>query len=269
MFTNLDYQASDTVFIVGNGAIVNGWEPVKEAFERAGGIDELLLDPAEPFSYLVYELRVLARKKDINPSVARLYRKRYRFMNKLRRAIAHAFKKAADTGKICLKVPRDAAFKDLFSRGKTSIITTNWDTLLHRDFSEYPILSLHGWVNDARTLYLPSEITFEPYRDFRDLQAQKLSAAHRAAIELLQNARHVVLWGISLSMYDAEICVLLADTHSASRRYTVVNPCGLPTKRLQFLTGSRKVEQLFPEGRICEGGCCEALRKKQVRSVAA
>lgn len=273
MITNGKFQLTDTVFVIGNGAVQNGWEPVMRAFKTVGGLDSLIVDPAEPFSYLVYQLRALARALEILQSdqqiseerkavISEMFKERFETLNRIRTLLCRNFIEAEDSGEISLMIPADREFEELMQDPGFSIITTNWDTLLHRKFKDHPILSLHGWVEDPRSLYLPTEVTFDSYRTLDPESAKHLRLGHNQAIDLLSHARRVVLWGISLNMYDAEICVALAEScrpetkENRDKEFVVVNPCTLPAKRLSFLTRKKNIRHFVPDGKRCDKSCC-------------
>src|SRR5207248_11492368 len=104
---------------------------------------------------------------------------------------------------------------------------------------------------------LPTEICLEPYRSVDKDEMRTIRRAHDQAYELLKGASRVILWGVSLNIYDAELGVLLAESaqDTDGKEYFVVNPCRLPARRVHFLTG-KKPRHIIPAGTRCAKDCC-------------
>jgi hypothetical protein len=263
----------ETIVLVGNGAVENGWEPVKRAFKKIAHLEmDLWIDPSEPFSYVVYQLRLLQRQIDqkskaqltsFDKKLESLFHDRKGFYERLQHEISRELRESLESGEIYLRFPDQPKLDGYFDPKTTAILTTNWDTLLHRRFSEFSILSIHGTIDDPITLYFPTEIAVEDYRDSGRAVPQRLESAQAQASQLVEKARRIVIWGLSLHMYDAETCVLLAEADWLSqvkgepKEYIVVDPCALPVRRLKLLTG-REVLHLIPDGKACQRSCCLA-----------
>jgi len=97
------------------------------------------------------------------------------------------------------------------------LITTNWDTVVATALSDIlnitmrgtlRPLHIHGSIDDEQTLYLPTEMTKEPYRTREE--EQKIGGLHGSIWRGLEDAHRVILYGLSLSPLDAELGQTLA-----------------------------------------------------------
>jgi hypothetical protein len=88
-------------------------------------------------------------------------------------------------------------------------LTTNWDRVLENDLALGPesVVHIHGDVQAPSTLYLPTETSTEPYRT--DEGNARLASFTRSAVQVIQGARQVCIYGLSLSPLDAELNVVL------------------------------------------------------------
>jgi hypothetical protein len=68
---------------------------------------------------------------------------------------------------------------------------------------------LHGRLSEPESLYLPSEMRCEPYRDKPATRA--LDALHAAAMCHLERADRMVVYGVSLSPLDVELAFALGE----------------------------------------------------------
>lgn len=92
-------------------------------------------------------------------------------------------------------------------------VNTNWDTVVDERVTQHlatlgslelNILHVHGTAQIADSLFLPSEVTREAYRSGdEELAVGQLQGALWRGLE---NATRVVIYGLSLSPLDAELC---------------------------------------------------------------
>src|SRR4051794_40548116 len=118
-----------TVFIVGNGAIEDGWSPLKRALATALSSDllnRLELDPSEYLSNLVFQLRILSARLKISGQdneLEALFKERYEFRKVLLEKISASFSQAEKKGEIYLQVPENEEFRKLFEAKSVDLIT--------------------------------------------------------------------------------------------------------------------------------------------------
>lgn len=97
------------------------------------------------------------------------------------------------------------------------IITTNWEpTIENRKLSKYPLIYLHGNIKDFNSMILPTETVNDH---------DSLNNAHKKAIDWLENARHLIVWGVGFHEYDAELAtIFMCEPKMERRALTIVNP---------------------------------------------
>jgi hypothetical protein len=231
-----------TVFIIGNGVIKGGWPLFREAVQTGLGGEAYGNAPLHPIAAITFVLRVLAQK---NKFEEKGFKEQLGFINAIRTNIFENFSKK-DRLKLLITPKKD--FVEKLKIGKTVILTTNYDTLLEDYYlsTGHLIVSLHGNVRDAASIYLPTEVVHEPYLNGADESRGYISLTHRVAIEALEHAERVVIWGSSLEVYDAELCVLISESHRTEkgkrRSYIVVDPSREPVKRLNSLLGGVDIQ---------------------------
>jgi hypothetical protein len=234
----------ETVFLIGNGVVENGWEPFREAIDSFVG-EPVKISPIDVSAYVVFQTRLYSkpgtRKELFDVEAKRL--------SSLKAEICKSFASAQQQNRISLKESKDYASE--LANGRSIVVTTNWDTLLVEKYTNtgrYSVVSLHGNVRAPTGIYLPTETTLEPYWKEHDEAYRHLHAVHRLAVSLLDGASRIVVWGSSLDSYDAEVSVILAACAKgkAGREYFVIDPRTEPVERLKFLTGAKKVKHIRP-----------------------
>jgi hypothetical protein len=77
-----------------------------------------------------------------------------------------------------------------------------------------------------------------------------LRLVHRVALEALEKSKRVIIWGNSLDLYDAELCVLLGESHRTpagkNQEYFVIDPSDIPVRRLKCILGGGTVHHVNP-----------------------
>jgi hypothetical protein len=200
----------DTAFIVGTGINENAWGPVLEAINEhdpAAGVG----DDAEAanfyFARHVYALRFAARFKSDPKNGAEIAKLEATLKDKdrqLKNCIARHLAEATRTGNMRLR----EEFIDIYNEGgwgRTLFITANWDMLLEEygKLSRGHVLHVHGDIESHELLYLPSEITSEPYRS--EQEHEKMGRLIATTWSYIAKAPKVVIYGLSLSALDAEL----------------------------------------------------------------
>jgi len=209
-----------TALIVGAGAIENAWIPVLRAL---GKYFDFPLTPDGANSYLarvVYLLRWWHSDTLPNTKVDTGFRDKERskhldFLIKLRQNISEELLVSQDSGEIRARVNLGKLLSEhLYPFGKRFIVvTTNWDTvfekaverIMSKDFHlSMRALHIHGSTDDPNLMYLPSEMTKEPYRTKDEEKA--IGGMHRSIWEGLETAHRHILYGVSIDPLDAELC---------------------------------------------------------------
>jgi hypothetical protein len=236
------------VVIVGAGAVVNSWKPVRRALLRTyhyipEGEENLA------FANMVFGLRWLHQVHFDDPKFERFRNERKAAYDELKRNIAIELVAAAGGGEIHLSADF-AAIRDRFLSGVTeaTYVTTNWDDAL--DAHAEGVIHLHGSMQDAAALYLTSEGIEEPYRgEDRAL----LGNAAGKAISALEAADAVIIWGLSLSPLDAELGVVLAESLQPRQPGVIIDlHPEIPARRLQYYDPRMRIEMFDP--RYLNGG---------------
>lgn len=219
--------------VVGAGAVKNAWTPILRALQPYHDFP-LTADGANSFlARLVYLLRWWSA---IDSDLAKQERDKFgQYLKDVRQAIAKELKAAEVSGEILV---RDE-FTDVIDRflipycQKFALITTNWDNIvgsalqakmsMNFECTVRP-LHIHGSIEDSEKLYLPTEMTKEPYRLFHE--EQHLGGMHSSVIRGLEDAHRVVVYGLSISPLDAELGQTLAAgwTNPNLKEILIVSP---------------------------------------------
>jgi len=278
---HLEKEPFDTIFLIGAGVVTgpkgrsSAWEPVRTAIETALKAKVNEINPADPIAYLIFQLRLLSlniqdtTRTPVSQSVHDLFNNRLSTYSEIKKQLKVAFEDATRDRSIWLDHELCDRLIEKYKSGRTAIITTNWDRLLDVHYYEtklYDVMHIHGSIDDPDSIYLPTEMSKEPYRHglnySRDINAQH--SVCRTALG--QHATKIVIIGNSLSLYDAETCVLLGDCHHNGERkkmqYVIVDPCHEPVARLRFLVGADvPIEHVNPKT------ASKSKRQKSLRSL--
>jgi hypothetical protein len=138
------------------------------------------------------------------------------------------------------------------------LVNANWDTVADtaaerrlvrtHDGTLYS-LHLHGCASKAEALYLPSEMTREPYRTPEE--DMKFGTMHGSIMAALETVDRAVIYGLSLDPLDAELLQTLESgwrvpenpKSSKHRKVHIVNPCHeLVAGRVRLLLHDDRVE---------------------------
>lgn len=236
------------VWLVGNGAVTNGWAPVRRAMLKVGH----KVPPEDEnfvFAEWVFLGRWLAKKakdpKQPGPRRHKLQQKLEWWRNEMRRlrdAISRELELAEREGEVTLR-PHVSAVARQFP--PAAVITTNWDMTLAPFVQGWQadLVSLHGDRRRSNILYLPTETIEEPYRE--DDDHEELGSRVGRAMRLLQDATDLVVFGLSLSPLDAELSVAVRDGFHGTdnpKRVRVIDANPNPVVgRLRYLLSDRIV----------------------------
>jgi hypothetical protein len=252
-------EYSKSALIVGAGAVQQAWSPVIRALQPDFDfpIDG---DSANSFfARLVYLLRWWYSSPD-NELTRTNQKQHLEYLNDLKLRIAQELADAQSAGELAVR-PQFYDVIDHFlvpNRNKNAsfmLVNTNWDTVADEatrshlikthDGEVYP-LHIHGSVDDHRLLYLPSELTKEPYRT--PDEDQKIGGIHGSIMRGLEDASRVVIYGLSLSPLDAELLQTLAagfSNDNLKEVHVVVPDHKLVAGRVRLLLDPRRTVKLI------------------------
>jgi hypothetical protein len=213
----LSPHSKTTAVVAGAGAVENAWAPILRALEPWHDFP-LTPDGANSFlARLVYLLRWWS--SDPSELGRRELESHLKFLRAVRSAIATELQAAEAAGEIKARHELKLLLHDLllpFGR-RFILVTTNWDSvvkcaienILYDDYRcEINPLHIHGSVRDPNTLYLPSEMTKEPYRSRGE--EMSIGGLHGDIWRALESAHRTILYGLSLDPLDAELGQTLA-----------------------------------------------------------
>ena len=156
-------------------------------------------------------------------------------MNAIKASIASELRLAQGEGKTACRPSLKLMMERLVIPYSSSfmLVTTNWDTVVPDSIQRlmaadwhlhlYP-LHIHGSMKDASTLYLPSEVTHEPYRT--NSEGQAIGGIHGSVWRALEDASRVIVYGLSIDPLDAELGQTLAAgwSNPALEEIFIINP---------------------------------------------
>jgi len=218
-----------TAFIVGAGAVENAWTPVLRALKPLCDFP-LTTDGANSLlARLVYLMRWWAT---LDTDFGRNeFKKAQSVLNQVRSSLCREIRKSEQHKQIRVRPEfQDIVFKEVFAQGRRfMLVTTNWDNvvgsalraLLNSSETKAQIspLHIHGSIRAPNTLYLPTEMTKEPYRD--KLEEQQIGGLHGSIWRGLEGCHRCVVYGLSLSPLDAELGQTLAAGWSNDKLYEI------------------------------------------------
>ena len=222
--------------ICGAGAVKNAWEPVLDALGGELLGSRMTGDQANfQFAQLVYLLRWYSLSGEFGRDGLETSKAT---LNSIRKAVAKELSIAQQEGRISARPDLTNILEQFIPdmSGSLIYVSTNWDTTgdevilqyysalnPHQKFHLNPV-HLHGSTSDPNTLYLPTEMTKEPYRSEEEEQA--IGSIHGALMKGLETSTRSILYGISLSPLDAELCTTLIAgwNNPVLQEIIVVNP---------------------------------------------
>jgi hypothetical protein len=208
------------VLFAGAGAVKRSWEPIRRAMRRTFPALRTAENADFAVAHLVYQLRLACSQAKAGGAHMARQRTLHEQLERVRRDIASELLRAQTSGEL----RTHAAFEKVVQRfalvdgGSLTLVTTNWDEVVDRRVTELcspshaqrlSIHHLHGRLTEPDSLYLPSEMRCEPYRDERKIE--DLEALHAQAMQRLQHADRMIVYGLSLSPLDVELAFALGE----------------------------------------------------------
>lgn len=283
-----DGSSSDTVVLVGNGAIEYGWMPLRETLDPIISIDEnvsevvknIKVQNCETFHQLailsyrfkLYRAQTLRQLIEKKISLKELQKKGLdpvveEFL-KLRNGIAQSYKNHEKKLSLKLTDPIRSII------GKNALyITTNWDETLWNEDGIKNLAYLHGRSSLPQSIVFPTELLiddsmFDPrslegfescsqkFKNefgevFRFRAIGQLMDTITFASEAVKKARRIIVWGFNLADYDADINTLLSTNSRPDQELMVINPDFAAFGRAVGLTGITNAHYYNPATTLC------------------
>lgn len=275
-FITEDGGKIDTIVCVGNGAVLGGWDPLREALDkwidgsnidkRIKGLQKQNVEAFHQLAIVSYKFRVAktlvfkkwVEKKETPLSTAKAgYEPSLAGFIDLRQSIASEYEKDKS-----LKLRWSPEVKELLG-DNVGYITTNWDSAALCDPACKNIIQLHGHSSLPQSLVFPTELLIEdtlfelkPFVDnilkadnahlgfgaqtmeiFRYNAMRPLMDAAVRASKWIAGAKKIVIWGYSLGDYDADINALIGTyAQNKTGELVVINPDEKVFNRAMALT---------------------------------
>ncbi|UEG48544.1 hypothetical protein LK994_07830 [Ferruginibacter lapsinanis] len=232
----VDNEYEKVCLITGAGAIENAWKPIIRILEPEYKF-VFDIDSSNFFlSLLVYQLRTIAF--DDSPNSKQHLELMLRDYHLIKSELCRSLIFAEKHKEIFIRKQFFSVLdKFIFQKHIKSVqITTNWDTVVDNAVNYYghsteggivgrlETFHLHGSVQNSKTLYLPSEITREPYRS-KEESVQMLKN-HSSVLNAVSECNRTILYGISLDPLDAELAQILSLGWDSinTKEIVVINP---------------------------------------------
>jgi hypothetical protein len=223
------------LFMVGAGAVSGAWQPVIKALGETHYPEVHTSDGANyAMAQMVYVARLRWRLAP-NDSETKAMLRRFR---EVRERIACELRDAEARGGLSARpefegVARTFALELGNHVGKVSTVTTNWDGTVATEMKKigrregrqgFTATPVHGTSADPRTLYLPTEVVGEPYRE--PDEENKMGGIHVSLLASAQKTDRIVLYGLSMSPLDAELGAMIGAGLSSGNlsEIYVINP---------------------------------------------
>jgi hypothetical protein len=211
-------RGGTVALIVGAGAVANSWAPVIRAIESEYDFSLTADGATSAMARWVYLMRWYALSP--NADAKKHLASAKGIVGRVAERIKAELLAAQRAGELSTR-PEFPDITDRLVRHRGDrffVLSTNWDTVVEDSLSarlSTPVrrvsieaLHVHGSARAGEPLYLPTEVTKEPYRS--RAEENTIGGLHGSMMTALEGARWVVVYGLSLSPLDAELCQALA-----------------------------------------------------------
>ncbi len=204
--------------LVGAGAVEKGWVPVIRALQEYCYVPLSAKGANFYMARLIYLLRFFGT---LDTDLGRQETaKRKDHLATVRKAICTELSAAQNSGEIKIRKEFDHVIEKLLlpDCNEFLMVSTNWDLVADKAITQVPkirgasgkwnirTLHIHGSIKKHNTLYLPSEVIREPYREKEE---EEIGNLHSSIMLGLEVVHRIVLYGLSISPLDAELSQLL------------------------------------------------------------
>lgn len=283
-----DGTSPESVVLVGNGAINNGWKPLREVLDpmifndgkKSDVVKKIKVQNCETFHQLsiisyrfkLYRAQILRKLiggavslkdlevKGLDPIV--------RSFLKLRNDIGDSYKAQGEE----LSLRNSEKINELI--GENALyITTNWDETLWNEQSVENVAYLHGRASLPQSIVFPTELLiddtmFDPRKlegfedcsgGFKNILSEvfrfesigQLMDTITFSCKALRNAKRIIVWGFNLADYDADINTLLSTNTNPAQELVVINTDFTAFGRAVGLTGITRATHFNPDTELC------------------
>jgi len=222
-----------TALIYGAGAVENAWLPVLRALKD---YVDFPLSPDGANAFLARLVYLLRWNASLDNEHGRMELKKYvEVLSDIKIKVAQELRSAEKKREIRHRPSLEILlWKHLMPITEGFfLISTNWDTVIENSIRKLLIkhfhlrintVHIHGNVGNANRMYLPSELTKEPYRKKED--EIWLGTQHGITWRTLEKCRKVIIYGLSLDPLDAELGMVLAAgfSNTALEEILIVDP---------------------------------------------
>ncbi len=201
--------------LTGSGSEINSWLPIERAlnknYRNIPSKDSNLL-----FANLTYQLRWLKKyssylrnfnKLKQTYKLKKIFKQRLSLYNNLKKDICTEIQVSSSNHELKLNTYIDLIIQN-FLGDKFMVLTTNWDKLLEEKLNVY-VHHIHGSIDDFDSLYLPTEVIEENYRN-----PNSHIVKTGQAMDMLERINKLYIYGLSLSPLDIELSFILSDTYT-------------------------------------------------------
>ena len=240
----------NTLVFIGNGCVVNGWEPLRHAIAKE---DKSSIYAGDPLLSLI--LTASHARRSLRGLTANLqgqglqkipnHIENLSKIHQVRESIGNLYKEASINKRVgddpfTLNISVD--LYDILCQMTTLTITTNWDCLLWNDKKIKNLIQLHGLSSTKRTsqsILFPTELKTD-YQQLYFLNDERINndsrfseikedIAYRAEVlfdaeiltklpvektNLIKNVKKIILAGIKINDYDVELIGILSFVRS-------------------------------------------------------
>ena len=240
-----------TVYLVGNGAVTGGDIPLRHWLAE-GGIGRRSpfykdLDWGTKLGHMSMLSRLARTMTEGDKSTSSDSRSFCDNVAVSRDDLAKRYKNAVETKSITARRLPDVLERGLYS-GDSLVICLNWDTTFFDDSRIPNIIQLHGSTSQPSTMIFPCEFALDffgrnrkdgfPY-DIPNETVKLIGYAHRISMESIERCTNVVVWGLNVNAYDAEVIAVLNASSGRNniKKLDVVNPSKEAGKRAAAILG--------------------------------
>ncbi len=208
-----------TTLINGAGAVENAWEPILESIKK---VEKQIVNKDvanQYFAFMVYDAKFSSSESD-DPSVI------LKNFSDFKSAIARSLQEGESNGNMRVRPEFNSIFDTFIPKSDCFIhINTNWDSVV--DFAIAKIVGrpvksihIHGESKHPETLYLPSEVFFESYRNGKE--KNYLGQKHAQAAHCIGASKKIIIYGLSIDPLDAELQVLFSRAVSEELKEIII-----------------------------------------------
>jgi len=209
----MENKTKTCTLLTGAGAVKDSWVPILKAIKSSHWLDEIDVPCANYLlARLVYGVRLYYRQD--SEKVKSAFEMCMNEIRKIKKNISDEIDLSHKSGEIsCNSEFDEIIMKFAFDYADDLIaMTTNWDCevddrlnqiLYKMKLGEIKPTHIHGSFRNPQSLYLPTEVINEPYRDIAEIQV--LNEEHNNAVVGFKKTNRLLIYGLALSALDCEL----------------------------------------------------------------